>query len=172
MNISIREATPNDAPALCAIGIKTFYDAFAGQNSKEDIELYLQQQFRPEVIAQEFTQPDVYFFLAYSGDEVVGYGKLRNVEHPQELEGYNYIELERIYTRQDFHGKGLGAQLLQHATNVSMQRGFDLLWLGVWEHNHKARRFYEKYGFQYFGSHIFMVGNDAQTDLLMKKELQ
>lgn len=43
--------------------------------------------------------------------------------------------------------------------------------LGVWEHNHRALRFYEKNGFIAFGTHIFQLGNDQQTDILMKKSV-
>ncbi|MCV4601022.1 GNAT family N-acetyltransferase, partial [Escherichia coli] len=79
------------------------------------------------------------------------------------------IELSRLYSHQKFLGKGVGQRLLEECFRFAGSEGFDVIWLGVWEYNPRARRFYEKNGFRYVGSHIFQLGTDAQTDLLMQK---
>ena len=81
------------------------------------------------------------------------------------------MEIERIYVLQAFHGTGLGQRLYDKAIEIALQYQLDYVWLGVWEENKRAIRFYEKNGFVTFSRHIFRVGEEEQTDLMMKKLL-
>ena len=83
----------------------------------------------------------------------------------------NTIEIERIYASKAYLGKHVGKTLMEACLKLAKQGGHNVVWLGVWEHNPRAIAFYEKWGFEKFGSHSFLLGNDLQTDLLMKKNL-
>jgi ribosomal protein S18 acetylase RimI-like enzyme len=167
----IRRGTAEDAAELCAFSAKAFRDTFGAANTVEDMNLYVNANFTPEKLYQELTDPLSLFLTVYDGDTLAGYAKLRTGHEPAELDPRRGIEIERIYAGVAYLGKGVGLTLMDAAIHHARTQGFEVLWLGVWEHNLKARRFYEKHGFETFGSHIFMLGTDAQTDLLMKKKL-
>ena len=168
---SIRVGTLNDAPVLAALGAKTFYDTFSAHNTVEDMNLYLQKNFTLEHVEKEINDPASIFLLARDGDSVVGYAKLRSSEQPNELGDVPGLEIERIYSAKEYLGKKVGKALMLGCLAIAAKEGFKTVWLGVWEHNPKAIAFYEKWGFEKFGAHSFMLGTDAQTDLLMKKNL-
>ena len=71
----------------------------------------------------------------------------------------------------EFQKRKIGASLLQHCLDYGRKNGFDILWLGVWEKNEHAITFYKRWGFQGFGAHEFLLGQDRQRDILMKKSL-
>ena len=106
------------------------------------------------------------------GEKVVGYAKVKEGKSPKELNSENGIEIERIYTLSEYRGKSVGKLLMQTCIDIALKRGYTEIWLGVWEYNPRAIAFYEKWGFEKFGSHPFLLGNDLQTDLLMKKKLE
>ena len=81
------------------------------------------------------------------------------------------LELERIYILKEFQGAGLGKDLLDYTISIAIEHGKKYIWLGVWEHNERAKRFYQKNGFYRIGEHSFVVGDDAQTDFVMRKDL-
>jgi len=87
------------------------------------------------------------------------------------LEDWNCIEIERLYAAKEFIGRNVGSKLMECCLQQAFDEGFQLVWLGVWEHNLRAISFYEKWGFEKFGSHPFMLGKDLQTDLLFKKTI-
>jgi ribosomal protein S18 acetylase RimI-like enzyme len=165
----IKAVTHNELEVLLAISIQTFTETFAQQNTAENLNNYLQQNFTHEKIKQEFTDEKNQFFIIYINSEAAGYLKLRNSKNPTELNETSSIEIERIYVLKKYHGKKAGAQLMQKAIDCAVQKNKNAIWLGVWEHNLSAITFYTKWGFQIFGSHIFQFGNEKQTDLLMVK---
>jgi len=167
----MRQAVPEDAAALCAFGIKAFRDTFEAANTAENMKLYLDNNFTEDKLRAELTDTTSVFLLFYDNDVLAGYIKLRSGHEPEALKSLRPLEIERLYVAQEHLGRYVGFTLMQSAIRYGKLHGFDVLWLGVWEHNLKARRFYEKCGFETFGSHIFMLGTDAQTDLLMKKGL-
>lgn len=169
--LTTRLATLEDASILLEIGIKTFHDTFAAFNTAEDMKLYLEKTFTPDQIKTDMLDPSTTFLLACDHNAVVGYAKLREGQNPAELNEEAGIEIERIYALQDYIGKNVGKALMQSCFDIARQRGYKVVWLGVWEHNPRAIAFYEKWGFEKFGSHAFLLGNDLQTDLLMKKNL-
>ena len=169
--ISIRLANINDVEALRDLSITTFWDTFSQANKKKYMDQYIAEAMSIGQLSKELNDDRNKFFLAYIDDSLVGYTKMRTIETPEELKSGNPIEIERIYVSKEYHSKKVGAALMDHSINYAINNNHDVIWLGVWEHNYKAVDFYKRWGFTLFGSHIFMLGPDAQTDVLMKREL-
>lgn len=167
----LRPAVIDDAAGLCAFGKQAFRDTFGAVNTAENMKLYLESNFTKEKLLQELADPASVFLLLYDGATLAGYVKLRTGHEPDVLKGQRALEVERLYAGQPYIGKRVGLALMQAAIRHGKNHGHEVLWLGVWEHNTRAIQFYEKNGFETFGSHIFMLGTDAQTDLYMKKIL-
>lgn len=167
----IQEATLQDAQAVLDIGRYTFIETFEPVNKKEDMDAYIAESFTLEKIERELADQHSKFFLAWLDQEKVGYIKLRSGNNPDQPDNTNSIELERIYILHKYLGKRFGAELMAFSLNYAHQSGYETIWLGVWEHNMRARKFYEQWGFDYYGSHQFVLGSDIQTDVLMKKSL-
>jgi diamine N-acetyltransferase len=170
MHITIREATNADAALIAQLSRETFYEAFAPDNRKEDMDKFMNEQFTMEALMQEVGAPGNIFLLAYIGDEAAGYTRLR--ENSDELLGDKpAIEIARIYAATRMIGKGVGKELMQASIDYAKALQKEIVWLGVWENNQRAIQFYRKFGFEKFGEHDFVLGNDVQKDWLMKKEL-
>lgn len=167
----ITRCTPDDLEDLVWIARKTFRETFAGQNTAEDMAAYLASAFSPEKLAAELRCSDSALFLARESGAPVGYLKLNRsaaqTEHPLE----NAAEIQRVYVLSGAKGCGVGSQLIRLAEKTARAWGCGALWLGVWEHNLPAQRFYRSHGFERFSQHVFQLGSDAQTDFLLKKEL-
>lgn len=168
-NVEIKKATFNDSKLLQEIGRNTFFETFADSNSEENMTNYLEEGFSIEKLTNELNNPDSDFFIATIDGEVVGYLKLNFGVSQTELQDNNGLEIERIYVLQKFHGKKVGQILYEKAIQVAIDKQVNYVWLGVWEENLRAIRFYEKNGFVAFDRHIFKLGNDEQTDIMMKK---
>lgn len=171
MSLFIRYATKDDAALIADISRQTFYDTFAADNTREDMEKFLGEQFTKGRLMLEVGSPGNEFLLAYKGDAVAGYVKLREGKVPMELKGKNTLEIARLYVIKEFIGERVGAQLMQRSLEIAKDKGKDVIWLGVWEKNERAINFYHKFGFEKFGECDFLLGNDLQQDWLMKKEL-
>lgn len=169
--IVIKEATIADAALIADLSRQTFYDAFAADNTKADMDKFLNETFTRDKLMLEVGAPGNVFLLAYHGDEVVGYVRMRDTTDPKLFESGNAVEIARIYAKQTSIGKGVGSALMQKCIDIARQKDAKVIWLGVWEKNYKAISFYKKWGFSPFGDHVFMLGDDPQTDLLMKKVL-
>ena len=169
--IRIEEATKKEAALIADMSRQTFYDSFAADNTQEDMEKFLNEQFAREKLMEEVGAEGNIFLLAYEGDEAVGYARMRKTPNPELLEGEPAVEIARIYAVQKSIGKGVGSALMQQCIEMAKQKNARVIWLGVWEKNYKAIAFYSKWGFEQFGEHVFMLGNDPQTDWLMKKAL-
>ncbi len=165
--MNIRIATINDIDSLCEIGAKTFVETYAHENTPENIENYLSEKFNKKQISDEIQTPKTIFLLVELENEAIGYAKMRvNLEeNPDEKS----LEIERIYICKQYHGQKYGASLMQKCIDVAQENHYESIWLGVWEHNPKAINFYQKWGFEIVGEHIFHLGDEAQTDFLMKK---
>ncbi|WP_412468069.1 GNAT family N-acetyltransferase [Pedobacter sp. KLB.chiD] len=170
MKISIDKVTINDIQKLREIGRSTFYEAFANVNTEDDMKDYLEKSFSEEKLKTELNHKDSQFYFARVDGNVVAYLKI-NLGEAQNENIDNAVEIERIYVLKAFHGKKVAQVLYQKAIDIACEQGVRYMWLGVWEENHRALRFYEKNGFKAFGKHAFWLGKDEQTDLLMKKEL-
>ena len=171
-DIIIRIATAADAALIADLSRETFYNAFAIHNAKADMDKFMNEVFSREKLMAELNLPNDIFLLAYTADEVSGYVRMRDKNIPEISPGTdNIIEISRIYTASSEIGKGLGSALLKECLAIAKQKQRKYIWLGVWEKNDKAIRLYERFGFKRFGEHLFILGNDVQTDWLMMREV-
>jgi diamine N-acetyltransferase len=170
-SVFIRLANKTDAYLIAALSRETFYDAFARDNTKENMDLFMTEIFTQQVLEKEVEEGDGIFLLAYIKDTPVGYARLREGNKENIMADVMAIEIARIYATQDSLGKGVGGALMQHCIQIAKEQKKEWIWLGVWSENQRAIAFYKKNGFDKFGEHTFMLGTDAQTDWLMKKQL-
>jgi len=170
--ITIRRISVTDIEQLQEIGRQTFYETFSDKNSKENIRMYLEQGFNYEKVAAELNNPNSEFYFATLDNKVIGYLKLNYGQSQTELQDDKALEIERIYVLQEFHGKKVGQLLYEKAMKVAKEKNIEYVWLGVWEENSRAINFYKKNGFVEFDKHIFRLGYDEQTDIMMKLNLQ
>lgn len=170
-DIEIKKVTLNDIDQLQKIGRQTFYETFSAGNSEENMTKYLDEAFSIEKLTTELIDNNAEFYFAILGDNVIGYLKLNFGQSQTELQDDKALEIERIYVLKDFHGKGVGQILLDKAIHIARQKNTDYVWLGVWEENPRAINFYKKNGFVEFDKHVFKLGNDEQTDIMMKLKL-
>jgi ribosomal protein S18 acetylase RimI-like enzyme len=169
--ITIQKVGIADAGALLAYSKKTFYHFFAPVNKPANMDAYAATAFSAQSMANQINNPGSAFYLALLDGDIAGYLKLNQNDAQTEFKDKNALEIERIYVSGEHHGKNIGKQLLTFAVDMAVNNGFAYVWLGVWEHNHKARGFYEDNGFEVFGSHDFLLGDEVQVDLLMRKML-
>ena len=170
-NFQIKKVELADADLLLSLSKKTFFDAFSKWNDTADMELYSAIAFTTQKTIEELNNPDSEFHFAMDGDMAVGYIKLNFSDAQTEFKQTNALEIERIYVSTEHHGKHIGSAMLNFAIETATNKNFEYVWLGVWEHNHNAIAFYEHNGFKLFGSHEFLLGNDLQTDVLMKRHI-
>jgi diamine N-acetyltransferase len=172
-DIVVRQAAIEDASLLADLAYTTFWDAFHDhpKNAPHDLADYMTQAFSEEQTAKELSDPKSLFLIAEIGGEPAGYAKLILDSTEPDITGEWPIELNRLYSHQKFLGKGVGQKLMDACFDRARETGRDVIWLGVWEYNPRAQRFYEKNGFRYVGKHTFLLGSDPQTDLLMQKDL-
>jgi ribosomal protein S18 acetylase RimI-like enzyme len=163
----IRRGTLADANVLAELGARTFSETFAPVNEPEDIAAYLMSSFSQAKQTEELADARSIFLIVESDKVAVGYATLRADEVPDCVTGELPIELVRLYVAQEWLGSGVGQALMQACINEVREKGYQTLWLGVWEHNQRARAFYRKWGFQEVGNHVFQLGSDSQTDLVM-----
>jgi ribosomal protein S18 acetylase RimI-like enzyme len=169
--IEIVKVSINDIQKLQVISRATFSQTFTEHNSPEDMELYLNNNFATEKLLDELNNADAEFYFAQNGEKVVGYLKVNTGEAQTEQKDADAFEIERIYVDQAYLGKKVGQLLFNKAIEIANAKKANYVWLGVWEENHRALAFYTKNGFVPFDKHIFKLGNDEQTDILMKLEL-
>ena len=169
--MEIRKANTQDIGKLKEIGRLTFFETFSSDNSEENMNEYLKNGFSTEKLNNELSDPNAEFYFCELKGEVIGYLKVNSGQSQTELKDNKAFEIERIYVLKEFHGKKAGQLLYDKALELAKSRRADYVWLGVWEENPRAIRFYEKNGFVAFDKHIFKLGEDEQTDIMMKLEL-
>lgn len=160
-----------DAAVLLDLSKTTFFDFFGPLNDVANMEAYASVAFTSQKILAELINRDSEFYFAMLNDEVVGYLKLNFNDAQTEFQDEKALEVERIYVSRQHHKKHIGQQLLTFAIDTGIEKQLEYIWLGVWEHNTNAIGFYQHNGFEVFSSHEFLLGDDKQTDLLMKKIL-
>ncbi len=166
----IRIATLADVAPLAE---QTFRDTFAADNSAEDMDAYVRTSLSLDQLRAEIEDATNTFLLAFASDaqRPVGYAKFRTSTADPNVSGPRPVELERLYVDQRALGHGVGAAIMQACLDRARAAGFETMWLGVWEHNERAKAFYAKWAFRTVGSHVFQLGADAQTDLIMQRPL-
>jgi len=170
--IEIKPVTINDLDQLQKIGRETFYETFVSSNTEENMRKYLNKRFSAAKLTTELNDNNAEFYFATFDNKVIGYLKINSGQSQTELQDDRAVEIERIYVLSEFYGKKVGQILYDKAAEIAQQKKADYVWLGVWEHNRRAINFYKKNGFVEFDKHIFKLGDNEQTDLLMKLHLK
>lgn len=171
ITIQIEKVSVINIDDVQKISRDTFFESFVTSTSEENMQHYLENNFSKEQLTKEVENSHSEFYFAILENEVIGYFKINFSEAQTELTGVNTLEVERVYVRNNYHGKGVGQQLLDYAIQIAMQKNMQSVWLGVWENNHRAISFYKKNGFVTFDTHVFMLGEEAQTDYMMRLDL-
>ena len=172
MEIQLRSVSTNDVLALQQLARTTFAQTFTNHNQPENVEKYLDESFTIEILSEELNNENSQFFFALVNNEPVGFLKVNVGDAQTELKDGDGMELQRIYVLQAYHGKAVGQALFEKAKSLAIEGGYPYLWLGVWEENHRALKFYRRNGFVEFSKHIFKMGDEEQTDWMMKLELK
>ena len=170
-SILFRKCQVEELAILRELSIETFTAAFSKQNTKEDMEAYVATAFSSEKMLEELTDKNATFYFVETEENIIGYLKL-NIEGAQSEPIPNGLEIERIYLRATYQGKGIGQLMMDKALGVARQMEKKRVWLGVWGKNYGAVRFYERNGFKKFAEHDFYLGKDLQTDWLMDLRIQ
>ena len=169
--MKIRKINIDDLEALRNLSIQTFMETFEEVNTEEDMQKYLDENLSIEKLKTELENVNSEFYFAENNGEILGYLKLNFKDAQTEKLKENHFEIERIYVLKAFLGQKIGQILFDKAIEIGREKNLEYVWLGVWEENHRAIKFYEKNGFEIFGKHDFVLGEDVQTDLLMKMKI-
>lgn len=172
MSLTYRQCTHSDLETLVKISKETFITAFEKDNDPQDFKNYIEKAFSYAQLQSELENPDVFFYFVFDGQQLVGYFKLNLGKAQTDVKDELSLEIERIYVKEAFQGKKFGSQMLDEIQKLTKAKNKAFIWLGVWEHNPSAIRFYQRHGFQKFGEHPYYIGNDKQTDWLLRLELQ
>ncbi len=167
-HLSLRKIEIEDLRNLQKISIQTFRETFDEVNTEEDMQKYVDEKLNVNQLQSELENPESEFYFAENNDKILGYLKLNFGNAQTENSGKDGFEIERIYVLKDFIGQKIGNFLFEKSIEIGKKRKMNFVWLGVWEKNERAINFYEKQGFEVFNQHDFVLGNDVQTDLLMK----
>ncbi len=171
-NVRFRRCTIDDLYVLQNFSRRLYFETFAEANTPENMQAYLDHAFALEKLREELLNPHSSFVFLYCNSELAGYMKLNEACAQTDVHDDESLEIERIYVDKKFQGEGLGRALMSRAIDTAAERGKKYVWLGVWEKNEKALRFYERTGFRQVGTHVFVMGDDAQTDCIMRKDLE
>ena len=166
MQITIRRILPAEAPVLSAMAMKTFYDTFTGTCSEADMQEFLFDFYREEQAFKELSNENDLFFFAEVDGIPAGYIRfMKDYSDLTVIKNHKALELKRLYILKEYHGKGIAQALMDFYLDYAIKNKFELVWLGVWEYNLRAQKFYEKYGFKNTGlTHDFPIGSTPQTD--------
>lgn len=170
-NNNIERVSLNDVEKLQRISRQTFSETFSAGNTEENMKRYLEEDLSIERLTAELNDIHSEFYFALQNGNVIGYLKLNVGQSQTELKDNKALEIERIYVLKEYHGKNVGQSLYDKAISTAKQKNAEYVWLGVWEENPRAISFYKKNGFVEFDKHIFKLGNDEQTDIMMKLKL-
>lgn len=170
--LTLRHATMADAALLAELGRETFSETFAAENTPDNMAQYLASAFGVDIQTAELAEPGVLFLIAEWEEKPVGYAQLKEGSTETGVTGQHPVELVRLYVRKRWHGEGIGMALMEACLREAAQMGGDVIWLGVWERNPRAIRFYQKWGFSQVGTHGFLMGNDLQRDWVLERPLE
>jgi ribosomal protein S18 acetylase RimI-like enzyme len=167
----IRAGAATDATALAELAARTFRETFTADNRQEDIALHIAHAYGTSQQRSELVDPNIATLLVEVDGQMAGYAQLRSGLAPTCVTGEAPVELWRFYIAQAWHGRGIAQALMRRVESEAYRRGRCTLWLGVWERNERAKAFYRRNGFTDVGSHVFIVGTDAQTDRILVRPL-
>lgn len=167
----IKKCMLSKVEELQKICCETFKETFGNQNSKEDIQKFLKEAYDKEVLIKELSDSESETYLVYKEEKVIAYLKINTGNAQTEKEYENSLEIQRIYVLNEFKGQHIGSELIELAEKRAKEWNLDYIWLGVWEYNYPAIDFYKSKGFKKFSEHVFVLGEDRQTDYLMRKNV-
>ncbi len=169
--VEIKSGSITDADSLRNLCRETFYKKWKSTNTEKDLLTYMNEFFSVEKLVAELNDIEITYLLAQKNNELIAYTKLNRNKIDGELGNFKPIELQRMYVKEEFARMGIGQKLMNEAIEIAVSEKFEVMWLGVWEQNTPAINFYKQFGFEFYGSHEFVLGDDITTDLLMKKIL-
>ncbi|MCF6514718.1 GNAT family N-acetyltransferase [Lactobacillus sp. S2-2] len=167
----IKEVSINDSQDLQKVSQKAFYDTFSDSSSKSNMETFLNTNYSIQNLTNELNEPNSKFYFVYYQEQIAGYIKINLNDAQTEDYGNDYLEIERIYLLKEFQGSCLGSKLMDYAIQLAKSLNKKHIWLGVWEHNTKALKFYHKFNFIEKSAHNYSVGTDVFKDLILIKEI-
>jgi len=171
-DLEIRFATTSDAKALSLLAAETFSDTFAHFYTPTDLRTFLESTHTEQLQLTELQNPDYLTLLVVQKDKFVGYSTIRIGSREEQIKGPDPVaEIWRFYISKEFIGKGAAKMLMDRTMEVVKESKASIVWLGVWENNHRAQNFYKKYGFQEVGYHDFVIGTAVDRDLLFQINL-
>ena len=173
MNLQIRKADRTDAEELARVGRRSFEEAFAEHpaNHPDDMKIYMDEAFAPSTIRADLADPRTVYLVAEADGEMAGYAKVKFDAREDCIDAERPLELCRLYALDKFIGRGVGRALMLEVFRLAEGADRDAIWLGVWEFNYRAQKFYEKFGFAKCGEHVFQLGTDPQTDWVLEKKV-
>jgi GNAT superfamily N-acetyltransferase len=170
MTVTCRDAVPQDAEALAALGRATFVETFGHLYTPDNLAAFLESHSRGRWRA-ELSDSAFAVRLAEEDGRAAAYAKLAPPSLPFETDR-RAIELRQFYVLGPWQGRGISTELMAWAMAEARRRGAEELYLSVFVDNHRARRFYARYGFEQVGTYDFMVGTHADLDLVMRLDLE
>ena len=172
--LHIRRAVADDAKLIAELSAITFFDTFKGTCTDDDMQGFIEQYFNEKQVFKELRNANDFYFIAFLNGNPAGYIRMKEeVSDVEIINKHNGIELKRIYVLKEYHSKKIGAALMNFALDFAAEKNYELIWLGVWEHNERARAFYHKFGFKDSGvMHPFPIGNTPQTDVWLYRFIE
>ena len=172
-DIIVRRARVEDIHGLADLAARSFRDALEADNDAKNIEDYVSSSLTVERVRNEFDDAGNIFLIACRSGHAapVGYAKLCTTSEDPSIDDQNTVEIERIYADNFEIGRGVGAALMRACLSIAEDLGCQTIWLGVWERNERAIRFYERWGFTTVGVRQFALGSELQNDKVMARQL-
>lgn len=168
----IRLGIASDAKALSRFATETFCDTFAHLYTPNDLKAYLESNYTEQVQFTELERPDYLTHLVVQNENIVGYSTIRFGSREEQIKGPDPVaEIWRFYVSKAYIGKGVAKTLMNRIMEVLKELQTSIVWLGVWENNQRAQKFYLKYGFQEVGYHDFIIGTAVDRDFLFQLDL-
>jgi ribosomal protein S18 acetylase RimI-like enzyme len=170
--VVVRDAIEEDVAEICQIGTRAFIQEFGHSAEPHDIQTYLEGAYSESAILSDLNDTNKHTLVATIGNTVIGFTMLnRSSSEPCIEHLSSTVELQRLYVSPDFQGIGAGKLLAQRLETIAKETGYNHIWLGVWEENHRACTVYKRLGFEKIGKHDFAVGSNIQSDWILFKEL-
>ena len=167
--ITTRDATPADAATLATLGASSFTETFGHLYAPADLALFLEKH-TPAAWSAELADPAFAVRVVERDGALIAYAKLGPPQLPF-TPTTGAIELRQLYVLAPWHGAGVAAAVMDWVVETARARHAGELYLSVFTDNHRARRFYARYGFEPVGTYAFMVGTHADEDIVMRLAL-
>ena len=168
--IGYRDAAPADGPELAEMAKRSFCETFGTLYRAADLAAFLDGTFGATGLPSHITDPRYAVRLALEDGRIIGFAKLGPVVFPGDWPA-DAIELHQIYVLGGWQDEGVGRTLMTWVLDTARARRATELLLSVYVENHRARRFYQKLGFQEVGQYRFMVGDHEDDDRIMRLAL-